>query len=130
MQSSSLARRGKVEHPQFLIWFDSRNGPANIVCSLASVNPDIQCPSKGKLLRDLDILFQFRVSPVPLLLSKSHRRDVQDGGRTWTLGMEIWMSVLQVVPWLSMQTHNTGVVTSIPPCVTIKTPLEGKAAGN
>ena len=29
-----------------------------------------------------------------------------------------------------MQTHNTGVVSSIPPCVTFKTPLVRKATGN
>ena len=29
-----------------------------------------------------------------------------------------------------MRTHNTGVVSSIPPCVTFKTPLVRKATGN
>ena len=29
-----------------------------------------------------------------------------------------------------MQTHNTGGVSSIPPCVTFKTPLVRKAMGN
>ena len=33
--------------------------------------------------------------------------------------------------WLSMRTHNTGVVSSIPPCATFKkTPLVRKATGN
>ena len=32
--------------------------------------------------------------------------------------------------WLSMWPHNTGVVSSIPPCVTIKAPLTRKAKGN
>ena len=32
--------------------------------------------------------------------------------------------------WLSVRTHNTGVVSSITPCVTFKTPLARKAAGN
>ena len=36
-----------------------------------------------------------------------------------------------VVPWrIIMRTHNTGVVSSTPPCVTLKTPLVGKTAGN
>ena len=34
------------------------------------------------------------------------------------------------VKWLSMQTHNTGVVSSIPQRVTFKTPLARKAIGN
>ena len=29
-----------------------------------------------------------------------------------------------------MRTHNTGVVSLIPPCVAFKTPLVGKATGN
>ena len=32
--------------------------------------------------------------------------------------------------WLSMQTHNTEVVSSFPPCVAFKTPLVRKATGN
>ena len=32
--------------------------------------------------------------------------------------------------WLSMQTHNIEVVSSIPQCVTFKTPLVRKATGN
>ena len=32
--------------------------------------------------------------------------------------------------WLSMWTHNTGIVSWIPPCVTFKTPLVMKAMGN
>ena len=35
-----------------------------------------------------------------------------------------------VVWWLNMQTHNAGVVSSILPCITIKTPLMRKATGN
>ena len=31
---------------------------------------------------------------------------------------------------VSMRSHNTGVVGSIPPCVTVKTPLARRAAGN
>ena len=31
---------------------------------------------------------------------------------------------------LSVQTHNAGVITSIPPCVAFKTPLVRKATGN
>ena len=30
--------------------------------------------------------------------------------------------------WLNMRNHNTGVASSIPPCVTFKTPLVKKAA--
>ena len=38
---------------------------------------------------------------------------------------------LVVVPWgRSMRTHNTGVVSSIPPRVTIETKLVGKGTGN
>ena len=35
-----------------------------------------------------------------------------------------------VAQWLSVQTHNAGVITSIPPCVTFQTPLVRKATGN
>ena len=35
-----------------------------------------------------------------------------------------------VAKWLSVRTHNTVVVSSIPPCITIKTPLARKATGN
>ena len=35
-----------------------------------------------------------------------------------------------VAQWLNMQTHNTGVASSIPPCVTFKTPFVRKATGN
>ena len=35
-----------------------------------------------------------------------------------------------VSQWLSMRTHNTALVSSIPPCVTFKTPLVRKAMGN
>ena len=35
-----------------------------------------------------------------------------------------------VVQWSGTRTHNTEVVSSIPPCVTIKTPLVRKATGN
>ena len=34
-----------------------------------------------------------------------------------------------MVLWLSMLTHNAGVVSSMPPCVTFKTPLVRKATG-
>ena len=34
-----------------------------------------------------------------------------------------------VEQWLSMWTHNTGVVRLIPPCVTLKTSLVRKATG-
>ena len=37
---------------------------------------------------------------------------------------------MAVVPWLSMRTHNTGVVSLIPPCITIKIPLVRKATGS
>ena len=43
-------------------------------------------------------------------------------------GPALFSSVLAF--WLSMRTHNTGVVSSIPPCVTFKTPLVMKATGN
>ena len=32
--------------------------------------------------------------------------------------------------WLSMRIHNTGVVSEIPPCVTVKTPLVKMTTGN
>ena len=35
-----------------------------------------------------------------------------------------------VAEWLIMRTHNAGVVSSIPPCVTFKTPLVRKAMGS
>ena len=35
-----------------------------------------------------------------------------------------------VAKWLGMRTHNTGLVSSIPPCVTFKTPFVRKATGN
>ena len=35
-----------------------------------------------------------------------------------------------VVKWLSMRTHNTGVVSSNPACVTMKSLLARKAMGN
>ena len=35
-----------------------------------------------------------------------------------------------VVLWLSVRTHYAGVVSSIPPCVTIKSPLIWKVTGN
>ena len=35
-----------------------------------------------------------------------------------------------VAYWLNMRTHNTGVVSSIPPCVTFKTILVRKATGD
>ena len=49
--------------------------------------------------------------------------------------LDLLISVLTVVlsaamQWLSMRTRKTGVVTSIPPCVTIIMPLVRNATGN
>ena len=40
------------------------------------------------------------------------------------------LNVGAVAQWLNMRTHNTGIVSSIPPCITFETPLVRKATGN